>query len=303
MRRVEVGRALGGARLDRFLAALEGVESRAAAERLVHDGRVLVDGAPRHKSFRVLEGMTVEVDVPDPEPVVLVPDPEVPFVVVHEDDQIVVVDKPAGVVVHPGAGAPSGTLVQGLLDRGIAGGDDPLRPGVVHRLDRDTSGLLVFAKGERARAVLADALRRREVQRTYRALVHGRPAARAGRIEARIGRDAGHPTRMAIDGSAARDAVTHFEFAEPLRRFTLLTLRLETGRTHQIRVHLQAIGHPVVGDLVYGLPNGETLGLGRQFLHAARLAFRHPASGEELAFESDLPADLAAALEAARAEG
>ena len=301
--RVEVPAPLTGARLDRFLAGLDEVGSRGAAERLVEEGRVLVDGATRHKSFRVLPGMSVEVDVP---PAVLRPlehDAAVPYRVAYEDEALVVVDKPAGVVVHPAPGSMDGTLVQALHGRGLAGGEDPLRPGVVHRLDKDTSGLLVLAKGEDVRAALAQALRERRVERTYRALVHGRPAARAGRIEAPIGRDQGRLTRQAVDGVGAREAVTHFRLVEALRRFTLLEVHLETGRTHQIRVHLQAVGHPVVGDPVYGAASAPALGLDRQFLHAVRLAFTHPRSGDPLAFESPLPPDLEAALEAARVEG
>ena len=204
--RVEVPPPLTGARLDRFLAGLHEVGSRGAAERLVEEGRVLVDGATRHKSFRVLPGMSVEVDVPAAVLGPLVHDADVPHRVAYEDDALIVVDKPAGVVVHPAPGSMDGTLVQALHGRGLAGGDDPLRPGVVHRLDKDTSGLLVLAKGEDVRAALADALRERRVERTYRALVHGRPAARAGRIEAPIGRDHGRLTRQAVDGVAARDA-------------------------------------------------------------------------------------------------
>jgi 23S rRNA pseudouridine1911/1915/1917 synthase len=292
-----------GARLDRFLADLEEVGSRQDAQRLLEEHRVLVDGAPRHKSFRVLEGMTVELDVPDVAPAVLAPDAAVPHRVVHEDEDLLVVDKPAGVVTHPAPGAMEATLVHALLPHGIAGGEDPLRPGIVHRLDRDTSGLLVVAKAEETRAALAEALRRREVTRSYVGLVHGRPAARAGRIEAPIGRDPGHLTRMAVDGIGAREAVTHFTIAEALRRFTLLDVQLETGRTHQIRVHLAAIGHAVVGDPVYAPPAAERLGLARQFLHAARLAFPHPRTGERVEAESPLPDDLAGALERARAEG
>ncbi len=301
--RVDVPAPSSGARLDRFLAGLEEVGSRGAAERLVEEGRVLVDGAARHKSFRVLTGMAVEVDVPPAAERPLAHDASVPFRIAYEDESVVVVDKPAGVVVHPAPGSTEGTLVHALLDRGLAGGDDPLRPGVVHRLDKDTSGLLVLAKGEPERAALSRALRERRVERTYAALVHGRPAARTGRIEAPIGRDRGRLTRQAVDGVGARDAVTHFRLQEALRRFTLLEVHLETGRTHQIRVHLQAVGHPVVGDPVYGAASAPALGLDRQFLHAVRLSFPHPRTGDRVELTSPLPADLEAALAAARAEG
>ncbi len=204
------------------------------------------------------------------------------FTVVHEDDDLVVVDKPAGVVVHPGAGNESGTLVQALAGR-AAGGEDPERPGIVHRLDRDTSGLLVVAKSESAYAELARMIREREVTRRYLALVDGRPPAAAGTIDAPLGRDRRRRTVMSSDTDKPRDAVTHFELAEALPRTTLLDVALQTGRTHQIRAHMQAIGHPVCGDPRYGgAAAGRRLGLTRQFLHANLLMFRHPNTREEL---------------------
>ena len=205
------------------------------------------------------------------------------------------VDKPAGLVVHPGAGRTGGTLVQGLLGR-VAGGP-PERPGIVHRLDRDTSGLLVVSRTEEAYRGLRALVGRRRIERGYLALVQGRPRSRRGRIEAPIGRDRNDPTRRSLDTDSPREAFTHFELAELLPRHALLRVTLETGRTHQIRVHLAAIELPVVGDRVYGVPG---LGLERQFLHACRLAFTHPVTGEGLGVESPLPPDLAAALERAR---
>jgi 23S rRNA pseudouridine1911/1915/1917 synthase len=291
---------LRGARLDRFLATLPGVESRSAAERLLSERRVSVDGAVRHKSFRVLPGMRVSVDVEPASPRELEHDASVPFGVVYEDDAIIVVDKPAGVVVHPAPGRMSGTLAHALADAGVAGGSDPARPGIVHRLDRETSGLLVVTRSPEAFDTLGRAMRRRAIERTYAALVHGRPAARAGRIEAPVGREPGRP-RMTVGGATPRVAVTHFSVVELEPRTTLLDVSLGTGRTHQIRVHLEAIGHPVVGDPVYCPPSAERYGLTRQFLHARRLAFAHPVTGEPLEFESPLPADLEAALERARA--
>jgi 23S rRNA pseudouridine1911/1915/1917 synthase len=289
-----------GARLDRFVAGLAGVGSRTAAERLLGAGRVLVDGEVRHKSFRVLPGMTVAVDADAAAaPVELVHDQDVPFRIAYEDDALLVVDKPAGVVVHPAPGRTDGTLVHGLLAEGIAGGDDADRPGIVHRLDRDTSGLLVVAKSEQVHAALGRSMRARAITRDYAALVHGRPAARAGRIEAAIGRDRGKG-RMAVDGSAPRQAVTHFQVAELLPATTLLDVTLGTGRTHQIRVHLEAIGHPVVGDPSYAPVSMERYGLRRQFLHACRLRLPHPVTGEDLEVSSELPDDLVAALDRAR---
>jgi 23S rRNA pseudouridine1911/1915/1917 synthase len=209
------------------------------------------------------------------------------------------VDKPAGLVTHPARGTREPTLVHALLAHGIAGGDDPERPGIVHRLDRDTSGLLVVAKDAETQRRLSAALRARRIERRYLALVHGRPRSRAGTVDAPIGRDPQDPARMAIEGRAARDAVTHFELAEALPESSLLRVRLETGRTHQIRVHLAAIGLPVVGDRTYGR-GADELGLDRQFLHAAEIAFDHPRTDARVELRSELPDDLAGALERAR---
>lgn len=218
--------------------------------------------------------------------------------VVHVDEALAVVDKPAGLVVHPAPSHRGPTLVDELGEL-LAGGADPERPGIVHRLDKETSGLLVVARDDEAHAALQAAVRRREVERAYLALAQGRLASRTGTIDAPIGRAAKQRHRMAVSGAAAREARTHFEVLEPLRAETYLEARLETGRTHQIRAHFAAIGHPLVGDPTYG---GEArYGLQRQFLHAHRLAFAHPVSGEAMRFESPLPPDLAAALDAARA--
>ena len=212
---------------------------------------------------------------------------------------LLVVDKRAGLVVHPAAGHASGTLVHGLLAHAITGGGEPERPGIVHRLDRDTSGLLVVARSDEAHRRLQRQIRRRELVREYLALVRGRPRSRAGRIEAPIGRDVRDPTRMSLDARAPREAVTHFDVVELLRAHALLRVRLETGRTHQIRVHLAAIGLPVAGDPAYGVAGD--LGLERQFLHAARLAFDHPFTAERIDVSAALPPELEAALERARA--
>jgi 23S rRNA pseudouridine1911/1915/1917 synthase len=285
-----------GSRLDRVLAERPELGSRAYAERLIADGAVLVDGERRPKSFRLVGGEQVAAEVPEPEE--LAPEAmEIP--VVWEDEHIVVVDKPAGIAVHPAGSTRTGTLVHGLLALGAEGGDDDDRPGIVHRLDRDTSGLLVVARSEEAHERLQELIRSRELERTYAALVRGRPRSRTGRIEAPIGRDRRDRTRHSLDTATPRDAVTWFEVVELMGRHALLEVRLETGRTHQIRVHLEAIDLPVSGDPVYGAPGD--LGLERQFLHALRLRFRHPLTGEEVDVTSELPADLAAALELARA--
>jgi 23S rRNA pseudouridine1911/1915/1917 synthase len=285
-----------GERLDAFLAPHVG--SRAAAQRLIEAGAVLVDGRPRPKRHRVAAGERVAVqerDVPPPAEA-----PEARFTVAYEDEHLLVVDKPAGVVVHPAHGHASGTLVQALAGR-VAGGDDPERPGVVHRLDRDTSGLLVLARSEPAHAALKAQLQRRNVIREYLALVEGRPAARRGTIEAPLGRDRRARTRMSSETDDPRPAITHFETERTLPRVTLLRVRLETGRTHQIRAHLLAIGHPVAGDPEYG--RAGLFGLERQFLHAERLALAHPITGAELDLRSPLPGELVGALERAAGEG
>jgi 23S rRNA pseudouridine1911/1915/1917 synthase len=218
--------------------------------------------------------------------------------IVHFDESLAVVDKPAGLVVHP---APShrGTTLVDELGEILSGGADPGRPGIVHRLDKETSGLLVVARDDETHAALQEQVRRREVERVYLALAGGRLASRTGTIDAPIGRASRQRHRMAVSGAASRQARTHFEVLELLAAETYLEARLETGRTHQIRAHFAAIGHPLIGDKTYG--GAEKHGLSRQFLHAHRLSFAHPASGEAMSFRSELPADLAAALDAARA--
>jgi 23S rRNA pseudouridine1911/1915/1917 synthase len=292
--RVRVPSEAEGLRLDRFLARLPEVGSRTVAERLLREGVVRVDGETAPKSARLGGGEEVEFEPPE-KPPALAPE-EVGLRIAYEDDDLLVVDKPAGVVVHPSAGHATGTLVHGALAHGAAGGEEE-RPGIVHRLDRDTSGLLVVARSEEAHARLKRLVQRRELERTYLALVRGRPRSRTGRIEAPIGRDRRVPTRQSLDSDRPRDAVTRFELVEQLGEYALLRVHLETGRTHQIRVHLAAIGLPVVGDPVYGAPEP---GLGRQFLHAARLAFAHPFSGARVEVESPLPPDLAGYLNALR---
>ena len=260
-------------------------------------GVVRVNGGPRPKSYRVEGGELLEVDVAEQQDVALQPEPR-DLRIAYEDEHLLVVDKPAGMIVHPSAGHSAGTLVQALLDRGIAGGDMPDRPGIVHRLDRDTSGLLVVARSEEAHGRLQDLVRERLLHRRYLALVRGRPRSRSGRIEAPIGRDRHDPMRHSLDTDTPRDAITHFEVERLLPSHALLSVRLETGRTHQIRVHLAAIDLPVAGDPVYG--RAAEVGLDRQFLHAARLAFEHPFTAARVDVSSPLPADLEAALERAR---
>ena len=291
-----------GERLDVALAARPEVGSRSAAQRLIDAGLVSVDGEPRPKGHRLRPGERVSAR---PEEVVAPAGDgaeEVPYDIVYEDDDLMVVDKPAGVVVHPAAGHATGTLSQALAARGAAGGD-PWRPGIVHRLDRDTSGLLVVAKGDAVHRALQQQIRRREMERVYLALVAGRPDARSGTIDAPIGRGRRDRKLHSVATDRPREALTHFAVDEQLPRTSLLRVRLETGRTHQIRVHLAAIGHPVCGDPQYGGGRcGARLGLARQFLHSSQLRFEHPKGGNTVSCESKLPVDLRRALDAAARE-
>jgi 23S rRNA pseudouridine1911/1915/1917 synthase len=276
-----VGPGEVGERLDRLAAGRLDL-SRSAVRRLIDEGSLLVDGRRESPSYKARGGDLVEARVPDERP-----SPEdIPVPVVFEDEYLLVVDKPAGLVVHPGAGNPSGTLVNALLGRGISGGDDPARPGVVHRLDRDTSGLMVLARGEPAYSRLVGMLSRREVGRIYRAVVVGAGLPATGTVDSAVGRDPDEPTLMAA--GVGREAVTHFEKLADTGAHTMLRVRLETGRTHQIRVHLSAIGHPVYADPLYGTPVLE----GRLWLHAERLAFKHPVTEESVTFEAPVPPDL-----------
>jgi 23S rRNA pseudouridine1911/1915/1917 synthase len=289
-RELVVGPEAAGERLDVFLAREAG--SRAAAQRLIEAGLVLVDGGGRPKRHTVAAGerVTVRASAPEPEPAA----PDAEFAVVYEDEHMLVVDKPPGVVVHPARGHRAGTLAQALAGR-VAGGGIPERAGIVHRLDRDTSGLLVVARTEAAHAALKAQLQARQITREYLALVEGRPAARTGTIDAPLGRDRRVRTRISTDTDEPRPAITHFDTERALPAYTLLRIRLETGRTHQIRAHLRAIGHPVAGDPEYG--HAGALGLQRQFLHADRLAFAHPVTGAAIDVRSPLPGDLRAALD------
>jgi len=276
-----------GERLDRFLATHLG--SRAAAERAVEAG-ALVDGIARPKSYRLTGGE--EVQVVDAARAAEAPPPPPEPRIAWQDEHLLVVDKPAGLVVHPGHGHAHGTLVDAL--RGKIAGGDPERPGIVHRLDRETSGLMVVARSEEAHARLQELVRERALQRTYTALVRGRPRSRTGRIDAPIGRDRGDPTRVSLDTDTPREAITHFEVERLWPSYALLRVHLETGRMHQIRVHLAAIDLPVAGDPTYGVPLD---GLARQSLPAAELAFPHPFTCERIDTRSELPGDLAAVLE------
>jgi 23S rRNA pseudouridine1911/1915/1917 synthase len=275
--------------------------SRSAAQSLIAGGHVRVNDRAAKSGQRVRAADEVVVTIPPAAaPAPLGGGPAVPLTVVYEDEALAVIDKPAGMVVHPAPGHPAGTLADGLRQRGSTwsqlGGD--ARPGIVHRLDRDTSGLLVVAKTEAAHRSLSLQLQRRTLGRVYWALVHGTFRESTGRIEAPIGRDPGHRQRMAVVDEG-RAAITDFTVAERMRRFSRLEVRLLTGRTHQIRVHLASISHPIAGDPVYGR-RGDTTAA-RPALHAQRLTFLHPDDGRTCSFEADVPAELVAALAAARA--
>lgn len=283
-------------RADKILATVAGL-SRSVARSLFDGERVFVDGRPITPSVRLPAGVRIEAEIPEVE-TTIEPDPSVPFEVVFESERTIVVDKPAGVVVHPGAGIAGGTLAGGLLDRFSELRDlpDEARWGIVHRLDRDTSGVLLVARDAAAHRILQDQLRRREIGRQYRALVLGTFDNATGTIEAPIGRDPDHPTRMAVvhDG---RPAVTHYRRLATWEDedVTLLGVTLETGRTHQIRVHMRAVGHPVVGDAKYGR-TGVPGDPGRTWLHAVRIEFDDPTSGERRSVRSPVPPDLTEAL-------
>jgi 23S rRNA pseudouridine1911/1915/1917 synthase len=297
----------GGARLDAALAAVAGI-SRSQARRWIDEGRVRLNQRTPRASQRVRAGDCVEAEPPEPLPSPLLPEP-IPLVVLYEDADIVVVDKPAGLVVHPAPGHPSGTLVNALLHhcRDLAGVGGVLRPGIVHRLDQGTSGVLVAAKNDDAHRRLAAQFHDHTIEREYRALVRGVPGADAGRVDRVIGRHPGDRKRMSASVAAGREARTAWSV---LRRFpasarSWLSVRPETGRTHQIRVHLAAAGLPIVGDPVYGRRGGSRGGaaavpaeraLARPALHAAALGLRHPRSGAWLRFEAALPPDLAGLL-------
>ena len=293
-----------GQRIDRFATDRSGL-SRSYLQKLILGGSVTTDGRPVKANALVLPGSTVVVEIPDPRPLEV--DAEaIPVAVVYEDADLLIVDKPAGLVVHPAPGHPSGTLVNALLGRGDAYGGiaGVQRPGIVHRLDRDTSGLLMVARNDRAQAALMAQLKARRVKKTYLALVQGSVSAAAGRIEAPIGRDPKHRTRMAIVADG-RPATTGYRVRERFPGWTLLEVDLVTGRTHQIRVHLAALGHPVAGDSVYGTGTARrgAGGLRRLFLHAWRLELQAPSDGHLIRAVAPLPQDLDAVLELLRAGG
>ncbi len=302
-----------GGRLDAVIAASVAELSRAQVQRLIEDGHVQVGGSVAAKSVRVREGDTIDVTVPAPEPLEVLPE-AIPLVVLFEDTELVVIDKPAGLVVHPAAGHASGTLVNALLHhcKDLSGIGGVLRPGIVHRLDKDTSGVMVATKTERAHAALTAAFAAKSrgeqggLERTYLAITSPAPPSASGTLRTLYGRHPIHRKKFSSKVTTGKTAVTHWQVVEPLHDAALVRFRLETGRTHQIRVHAADHGWPLVGDATYGhKPRPEVLAqvaraLGRQALHAATLAFDHPVSGARLSFEAPLPEDMQRALAALR---
>ncbi len=308
MNRLTVNPGEGGDRLDKWLAARLPDLSRSRIQALIRGGRVCVAGRPVKANDSARPGDTIEVDVPAPEPVDVRPE-AIPLSVLYEDSDIIVVNKPAGLVVHPAPGHPGGTLVNALLNhcRDLAGIGGELRPGIVHRLDKDTSGALVAAKNEVAMRRLVSQFKGREVSKEYLAIVAGVPRPPSGTLETLVGRSRHDRQKMAVDpASGGRPAVTRYETAESFAGAALLRVRIETGRSHQIRVHMCHIGHPVLGDAKYGRARripGTDQPIERQMLHAAILAFRHPRTGRAMEFRAPVPPDMKAVLAALRAAG
>ena len=301
---IVVDTAQAGGRLDAVIAAAVPL-SRAQVQRLIEDGRVTIGDVAVTKSTRVRAGDVIDVVVPPPEPLEVIAEP-IPLAILFEDPDLVVIDKPAGLVVHPAAGHASGTLVNALLYhcKDLSGIGGVARPGIVHRLDKDTSGVMVAAKSERAHAALTAGFADKSIERTYLAITTPAPPAASGTLRTLYGRHPVHRKKFSSKVTSGKHAVTHWQLVERLHESALVRFRLETGRTHQIRVHASDHGWPLVGDPVYGhKPRDERIAkiaraLGRQALHAATLAFAHPATGTRLAFESPLPEDMQRALAA-----
>ncbi|MGD9873944.1 MAG: RluA family pseudouridine synthase [Kiritimatiellia bacterium] len=303
MHRLTVNPADAGARLDAWLAKAQPGCSRSRWQQLIREGHVKVNGAPCKSRHSVAGGEEVEFEIPAAEPVAVAAE-EIPLNILYEDRDIIVINKPAGLVVHPAPGNYSGTLVNALLHhcRDLEGIGGELRPGIVHRLDKDTSGVMVAAKNERAMQFLVDAFKNREVQKEYLALVSGQMDRKSGTISTMIGRSRGDRKKMSTrPASGGREAISHYTVQQQFKDAALLRVKLETGRTHQIRVHMAHIGHPIIGDRQYGRA-GSLFDAPRQMLHAETLTLTHPASGEKMIFTAPLPEDMRSLLEKFAAE-
>jgi 23S rRNA pseudouridine1911/1915/1917 synthase len=300
--------ACAGERLDRFLASQLPQLSRSKIQSFMEEGRVHVDGVARKASYRVEAGEAVSIEIPPPPPAGVAAE-SIPLEVLYEDEDLAVINKPAGMTVHPGAGRAAGTMVGALLyrfggDRGLSAVAGPLRPGIVHRLDKCTSGAIVIAKNDVTHRKLMEDFRARRVEKTYLALLHGRIRGDAGTVDLPIARDLRRPSRMTARRREGRTARTDWRVRLRLNGFTLIEADLRTGRTHQIRAHFSALGCPVLGDTLYGAPRRERVGaewlppLERNFLHSARLAFSHPRTGQAIEARAPLPPELVSYLEA-----
>ena len=287
----------GGDRIDALLARHESIRSRNAAVRLIENGLVTMAGKPLKKNYRTQTGDVFTVQLPEPEAIETLPQ-DIPLDVVYEDDDVIVINKPRGLVVHPAPGHPDGTLVNALLAHcgdSLSGVGGAIRPGIVHRIDKDTSGLLIAAKNDMAHEALSAQLKDHSLARVYDAVVHGSFHDDAGTVDAPIGRDPRNRQKMAVTEKNSRPAVTHWEVLARYRGYTYIRCRLETGRTHQIRVHMASIGHPLLGDTVYG--GRRDKGLETQCLHARGLRFIHPRTGEPVELWTELPDWFRAAME------
>jgi 23S rRNA pseudouridine1911/1915/1917 synthase len=298
---IHIGAEQIGQRLDRYLASLLNNVSRTGTQQLIAEGAILVNGRPGKASYALRQGDEIQVlwTVPAPSLRDVMPQP-IPLDVLYEDNDLLIINKPAGLVVHPAPGHYDDTLVNALVARypELQAREGDLRPGIVHRLDRDTSGLLIVARNIHTQTALMELMKRHEIEKRYLALVEGVIGLDQGSIEAPIGRDPRHRQQMAITATGSREALTHFRVLRRYAHHTLLLLQLETGRTHQIRVHLKAIGHPVVGDPVYNSGHSrKDIRLQRQFLHAYQLRFPHPTSGKLVEFEAPLPTELQVVLD------
>lgn len=292
-----------GERLDVFITARQTELSRSHVQKLIESGAVLVDGAARKANYKLRGGESVALNIPDAEPVEIKAE-EIPLDVLYEDEDIIVVNKARGMVVHPAAGVTSGTLVNALLAHctDLSGINGEIRPGIVHRLDKDTSGVMVCAKNDKAHISLAEQIRVKSAHRKYLAVVHGNIKEEAGIVKGDIGR---HPTdrqRMAIVRENGKPAVTHFRVLERYGEYTLIECELETGRTHQIRVHMTSIGHPLVNDPKYGPKKSSPFAIKGQALHSATLTLAHPTTGEEMEFTAPVPIDMQKIINTLRAK-